>query len=288
MDALGRRIIVAAFDGWNDAGEAASAAAAMLRAGGDYEVVHSVDPELYFDYQYTRPQVGVDAEGRRTLTWPEAALLRPVQRSDESEIWLLVGVEPARAWQAFAAEFVDVALREDVTGFVALGSMMSDVPHTRPISVFAGSDNDAVRQSLGLERSLYEGPVGILSALGDAAERVGIPTASLWASVPHYVAGHTPSPKATLALLDRLETVSGIPVPRGELAAEALAWEASIDAAAADDEEMRDYIHQLEQTRDTWDSPEASGDAIAQEFERYLRRGGDGPTKPGRDEPPRR
>ncbi|MFF8187536.1 PAC2 family protein [Microbacterium sp. NPDC016588] len=288
MDALGRRIIVAAFDGWNDAGEAASAAAAMLRAGGDYEVVHSVDPELYFDYQYTRPQVGVDAEGRRTLTWPEATLLRPAERTDGPEIWLLTGVEPARAWQAFAAEFVDVALREDITGFVALGSMMSDVPHTRPISVFAGSDNDAVRQSLGLERSLYEGPVGILSALGDAAERAGIPTASLWASVPHYVAGHTPSPKATLALLDRLETVSGIPVPRGELAAEALAWEASIDAAAADDDEMRDYIHQLEQTRDTWDSPEASGDAIAQEFERYLRRGGDGPTKPGRDDPPRR
>ncbi|MDI9890532.1 MULTISPECIES: PAC2 family protein [unclassified Microbacterium] len=288
MDALGRRIIVAAFDGWNDAGEAASAAASMLRAGGDYEVVHSVDPELYFDYQYTRPQVGVDAEGRRTLTWPEATLLRPAERTDGPEIWLLTGVEPARAWQAFAAEFVDVALREDVTGFVALGSMMSDVPHTRPISVFAGSDNDAVRQSLGLERSLYEGPVGILSALGDAAERAGIPTASLWASVPHYVAGHTPSPKATLALLDRLETVSGIPVPRGELAAEALAWEASIDAAAADDDEMRDYIHQLEQTRDTWDSPEASGDAIAQEFERYLRRGGDGPTKPGRDDPPRR
>ncbi|KZE32599.1 PAC2 family protein [Microbacterium sp. T32] len=288
MDALGRRIIVAAFDGWNDAGEAASAAAAMLRTGSDYEVVHSVDPELYFDYQYTRPQVGVDAEGHRTLTWPEATLLRPAHRTGAPEIWLLVGVEPARAWQAFAAEFIDVALREDITGFVALGSMMSDVPHTRPISVFAGSDNDGVRQSLGLERSLYEGPVGILSALGDAAERAGIPTASLWASVPHYVAGHTPSPKATLALLDRLESVSGIPVPRGELAAEALAWEASIDAAAADDDEMRDYIHQLEQTRDTWDSPEASGDAIAQEFERYLRRGGDGPAKPGRDDPPRR
>lgn len=289
MDALGRRIIVAAFDGWNDAGEAASAAASMLRAGVEYEVVHSVDPELYFDYQYTRPQIGVDAEGRRSLTWPEATLLRPARRTDDPEIWLLVGVEPARAWQAFAAEFIDVALREDVTGFVSLGSMMSDVPHTRPISVFAGSENDTVRQALGLERSLYEGPVGILSALGDAAERGGIPTASLWASVPHYVAGHTPSPKATLALLDRLETITAIEVPRGELAAEAVAWEASIDAAAADDDEMRDYIHQLEQTRDTWDSPEASGDAIAQEFERYLRRGGgDGPTKPGRDEPPRR
>ncbi|AOX44686.1 MULTISPECIES: PAC2 family protein [unclassified Microbacterium] len=288
MDALGRRIIVAAFDGWNDAGEAASAAAAMLRADVEYEVVHTVDPELYFDYQYTRPQIGLDAEGRRTLTWPEATLLRPVERSDEAEIWLLVGVEPARAWQAFAAEFIDVALREDVTGFVALGSMMSDVPHTRPISVFAGSDNDNVRQSLGLEKSLYEGPVGILSAIGHAAEAVGIPTASLWASVPHYVAGHTPSPKATLALLERLETISGIAVPRGDLETEARAWVASIDAAAADDDEMSDYIRQLEQTRDTWDSPEASGDAIAQEFERYLRHGGDGPTKPGRDDPPRR
>ncbi|BAJ76554.1 hypothetical protein MTES_3590 [Microbacterium testaceum StLB037] len=288
MDALGRRIIVAAFDGWNDAGEAASAAAALLRADTEYEVVHAVDPELYFDYQYTRPQIGLDAEGHRTLTWPEARLLRPTQRSDDAEIWLLVGVEPARAWQAFAAEFIDVALREDVTGFVALGSMMSDVPHTRPISVFAGSDNEGVRQALDLERSLYEGPVGILSAIGHAAEGVGIPTASLWASVPHYVAGHTPSPKATLALLDRLQSLTGIEVPRGELAAEAVAWEASIDAAAADDEEMSDYIRQLEQTRDTWDSPEASGDAIAQEFERYLRRGGDGPSKPGRDDPPRR
>jgi hypothetical protein len=290
VDALGRRIIVAAFDGWNDAGEAASAAASMLRADVEFEVVHSVDPELYFDYQYTRPQIGLDAEGRRTLTWPEATLLRPVERTDGAEIWLLVGVEPARAWQAFAAEFIDVALREDVTGFVALGSMMSDVPHTRPISVFAGSDNEGVRQSLGLERSLYEGPVGILSAIGHASEQVGIPTASLWASVPHYVAGHTPSPKATLALLERLEAITGITVPRGDLEAESRQWEASIDAAAADDDEMSDYIRQLEQTRDTWDSPEASGDAIAQEFERYLRRGGggDGPAKPGRDDPPRR
>jgi hypothetical protein len=120
------------------------------------------------------------------------------------------------------------------------------------------------------------------------ADTAGIPSASLWASIPHYVAGHTPSPKATLALLDRLEDLTGAEVPRGDLATEALAWEASIDAAAADDEEMTDYIRQLEQTRDTWDSPEASGDAIAQEFERYLRRGGEGPGKPGRDEPPRR
>ena len=153
--------------------------------------------------------------------------------------------------------------------------------------MFAGSDSEQLRTSLDLERSTYEGPVGILSVIGHAADAAGIPSASLWASVPHYVAGHTPSPKATLALLDRLEDLTGAPVPRGELATESAAWEASIDAAAADDEEMTEYIRQLERTRDTWDSPEASGDAIAQEFERYLRRGGggDGPTKPGRDDP---
>jgi hypothetical protein len=297
VDGLGRKVLVAAFDGWNDAGEAASAAVAHLRDSGAYEPVYSVDPELYFDYQYTRPQITADADGKRVLKWPEATLLRPVRPTRGTQLWLLAGVEPARAWQAFAGEFVDVALREDVTGFVALGSMMSDVPHTRPISVFAGSDSEQLRTTLDLERSTYEGPVGILSVLSHAADAAGIPSASLWASVPHYVAGHTPSPKATLALLDRLEDLTGAPVARGELATESAAWEASIDAAAADDEEMTEYIRQLERTRDTWDSPEASGDAIAQEFEKYLRRGGgpgsggpgsgDGPTKPGRDEPRR-
>lgn len=269
---LGRRIIVAAFDGWNDAGEAATGAVNMLLADGEYEQVVSVDPELYFDYQYTRPTVETDGEGRRRLKWPEATLHRPVDPRGGTEFWVLTGVEPARAWQAFAAEFIDVALREDVTGFVTLGSMMADVPHTRPISIFAGSDNEALRASLGLERSTYEGPVGVLSVLGDAAERAGIPSVSLWASVPHYVAGHTPSPKATLALLDRLEELAAADVPRGTLAAEAATWEATIDAAAADDDEMREYIHQLEQARDTVESPEASGDAIAQAFESYLRR----------------
>jgi len=287
VDGLGRRVLVAAFDGWNDAGEAASSVITHLREGGAYETVFSVDPELYFDYQYTRPHIATDPEGHRTLRWPEATLLRPAQPARGTQLWLLTGVEPARAWQAFASEFIDIALREDITGFVSIGSMMSDVPHTRPISVFTGSENEGLRTALDLERSTYEGPVGILSVLGDVAERAGIPTASLWASVPHYVAGHTPSPKATLALLDKLEDLTGAPVPRGELPTEAAAWEASIDAAAADDEEMTEYIRQLERTRDTWDSPEASGDAIAQEFERYLRRRGDGPAKPGRDDPRR-
>ncbi len=300
MDELGQRVLVVAFDGWNDAGEAATAAVAHLRGSGSYRDVFAVDPELYFDYQYTRPQVRLEADGTRSLVWPDATLSRPLHPAagsgegsgDGTRLWLLSGYEPARAWQAFAAELIDAALREDITGIVALGSMMSDVPHTRPISVFSGSENEALRTALGLEKPTYEGPAGILTVLSTAAEAAGIPCAALWASVPHYVAGHTPSPKATLALLDKLTELTGAVIPRGELPGESLAWEASIDAAASDDEEMTDYIHQLEQTRDMWDSPEASGDAIAQEFERYLRRGGDGPGQKGpggpRDGDPRR
>ncbi|CAH0144892.1 hypothetical protein SRABI76_00641 [Microbacterium oxydans] len=279
MDVLGSRIVIVAFDGWNDAGEGASGAVEALRAATDYDLVHSVDPELYFDYQYTRPSTRMDAEGHRQLKWPEAALWRPRESGDGTtpEFWLLTGVEPARTWQAFASEFIDIALRDDITGVVTLGAMLSDVPHTRPISIFASSPNEQVRETHGLERSLYEGPVGILSVIEHFAESAGIPTASLWASVPHYVATATPSPKVTLALLDRLEELTGVDVTRDHLRTEAAAWEASIDAAAADDEDMAEYIRQLERTRDTWDSPEASGDAIAQAFERYLRRRDDGP-----------
>ncbi|MGX1791723.1 PAC2 family protein [Microbacterium sp. NPDC055312] len=280
MDVLGSRIVVAAFDGWNDAGEAASGAIAALRAAGEYEQVHAVDPELYFDYQYTRPSSRVDADGRRELHWPEATLWRPTRRVAEGpELWLLSGSEPARAWQAFVNEFVDVALRDDVTGLVTIGAMLSDVPHTRPISVFASSQDERVRQVHGLEKSSYEGPVGILSVFDQFFSRAEIPSASLWASVPHYVASAAPSPKATLALLDRLEELTGVGPTREHMRTEAAAWEASIDAAAAEDEDMAEYIRQLERTRDTWDSPDASGDAIAQAFERYLRRRGDGYDK---------
>jgi len=280
MDVLGSRIIVAAFDGWNDAGEAASGAIAALRAAGEYEQVHAADPELYFDYQYTRPSSRLNAEGGRELRWPQAALWRPVRSDgDGPELWLLTGSEPARAWQAFVSEFVDVALRDDVTGLVTIGAMLSDVPHTRPISVFATSQDERVREAHGLEKSTYEGPVGILSVFDQFFSQAEIPAASLWASVPHYVASASPSPKATLALLDRLEELTGVGPAREHLRTEAAAWEASIDAAAAEDEDMAEYIRQLERTRDTWDSPDASGDAIAQAFERYLRRRGDGPDK---------
>jgi predicted ATP-grasp superfamily ATP-dependent carboligase len=204
--------------------------------------------------------------------------------SNGGNIYLLLGTEPSRSWKAFTAEVIDAALAADVGGMIFLGAMLADVPHTRPISIFTSSDNAELRAELAVERSSYEGPVGILSVLALGAEAAGIPTMSIWASVPHYV-HNAPSPKAMLALIDKLEEIVDVVIPRGELAAEAAEWESGINALAAEDEEMAAYIEQLEQARDTVDSPEASGEAIAQEFERYLRKRDGRDGRPGPDRP---
>jgi hypothetical protein len=268
------RLLVVAFEGWNDAGEAASSVIDTLREQSDFVPLHEVEPEDYFDYQFNRPTVALDETGRRELRWPAVTLLGPADPGTDS-LYLLTGSEPSRGWKTFSSEIMDAIEAEGISGIVLLGAMLADVPHSRPIATFTSSENESLRAIEGVERSLYEGPVGILSVLADAAERRGIPTLSIWASVPHYV-HNAPSPKATLALIDRLEELTGITVVRGSLIDEAQAWESGIDALASDDDDMSSYIEQLEQARDTVDSPEASGDAIAEEFERYLRRTDDG------------
>jgi hypothetical protein len=288
------RLLVVAFEGWNDAGEAASGAVRTLKELLDLYPIAEVDPEDYFDYQFNRPSVAADENGDRQLVWPGVTVYGPtrphstaatgladdaelrVSGANGSNIYLLVGTEPSRGWKTFTREILDVIEMNEITSIVFLGAMLADVPHSRPISVFTSSENAEVRAQLGIERSGYEGPVGILSVLGDAAEKGGITTMSIWASVPHYV-HNAPSPKATLAILDKLEEIVDVVIPRGDLVTEAQAWENGIDALAGDDDDMASYIEQLEQARDTVDSPEASGEAIAQEFERYLRRGGDKP-----------
>ncbi|MET0992250.1 MAG: PAC2 family protein [Lacisediminihabitans sp.] len=310
---LSGRLLVVAFEGWNDAGEAASGAVRTLKEQLDVYPISEIDAERYFDFQFNRPLVSIDDDGDKQLTWPSVTVYGPTsvkvqldrratldraasetaEGGDEDEgdeldgigdnssnIYLLLGTEPSRNWRSFTAELMATITETGITGIVMLGAMLADVPHTRPISVFVGSENAELRAELGVERSSYEGPVGILSVLGDAAEKAGIPTVSVWASVPHYV-HNAPSPKATLAIIDKLEEIIDVVIPRGDLVEESAAWEGGIDALAADDDEMATYISQLEQARDTVDSPEASGEAIAQEFERYLRRN-DG--KPGKDQ----
>jgi len=284
------RLLVVAFEGWNDAGEAASGAVRTLKEALDLYPVAEVDPEDYFDYQFNRPSVAIGDDGNRVLLWPGVTIYGPVRpnagrgqsiaadaelevsAANEANIFLMLGTEPSRGWKTFTQEVLEVIEDNDIRGIVFLGAMLADVPHSRPISIFTSSENADVRAEFGMERSSYEGPVGILSVLADAAEKAGIPTMSIWASVPHYV-HNAPSPKATLAIVDKLEEVIDVVIPRGDLVTEAAAWESGIDALAGDDDDMASYIEQLEQARDTVDSPEASGEAIAQEFERYLRRG---------------
>lgn len=316
------RLLVVAFEGWNDAGEAASGAVRTLKDLLELYPIAEVESEDYFDYQFNRPVVTSDDEGNRLLVWPSVTVYGPTavrgqlpagtdpgaeadstevagtvvvtgddatggsgsspsgsnpSGSNNSHIYLLLGTEPSRGWKRFTQEILATVRETEVSGIVMLGAMLADVPHTRPISVFVSSENAAVRKELSIERSSYEGPVGILSVLGEAAERAGIPTVSIWASVPHYV-HNAPSPKATLALIDKLEEIIDVVIPRGALVDDAATWESGIDALASEDEDMSNYIEQLEQARDTVDSPEASGEAIAQEFEKYLR--GSGEEKP--------
>jgi len=281
------RVLVVAFEGWNDAGEAASGAVRTLKEQLEMYPIAEVDPEDYFDYQFNRPTVATDEEGARGIVWPSVTAYGPVSHAEGpgSNVYLLLGSEPSRGWKTFTSEIIEVAEDAEITGIVFLGAMLADVPHTRPISVFVSSDNSEVREALGIERSTYEGPVGILSILAHAADEAGIPTLSIWASVPHYV-HNAPSPKATLALIEKLEEYVAVVIPRGDLVEESAAWESGIDTLAGEDEDMAAYIEQLEQARDTVDSPEASGEAIAQEFEQYLRKrdGKDG-RGPAGDEP---
>ncbi|MEY4102586.1 MAG: hypothetical protein RIR88_720 [Actinomycetota bacterium] len=281
------RLLVVAFEGWNDAGDAASSAVRTLQEQLEVFPLHSSDSETYYDFQFNRPTIGFDDDGNRVLTWPTSTIYAPlvpgvqaisiaedaelsVTGENTANIYLLQGVEPSRNWQTFTTEVLDVALAADISGIIVLGAMLADVPHTRPIHTFLSSDNASVRSEFSVERSSYEGPVGILSVIATAAEAAGIPTLAIWASVPHYV-HQGPSPKATLALIDKLEEIIDVVIPRGELVREASEWEEGINKLAAEDEDMSAYITQLEQARDVVDSPEATGESLAQEFERFLR-----------------
>jgi proteasome assembly chaperone (PAC2) family protein len=272
-------VLLAAFEGWNDAGSAATQALAHLREAWGGEVVDELDPEEYHDFQVNRPMVGVGEDGRRLITWP-ATSIAVSDRTGRPPIVLVQGIEPSMRWRRYCAEVLDAAQRLGVRTVVTLGALLADVPHTRPIPVTATSDDPALQQVLGLDASTYEGPTGIVGVLQHEATRRGMNALSIWAAVPHYVA-HPPSPKATIALLVRLEEMLGEPIDLGALPEDAEAWQHGVDELAAEDSEIGEYVTQLEEAKDTADLPEATGEAIAREFERYLRRRDHGAGPPG-------
>ncbi len=271
----GKRITVmlAAFEGWNDAGEAASDSLRYLNRVWGGKKVASIDADEYYDFQFTRPTVRRTASGERKIKWPSTRIYKASAPDSRLDVIFVQGIEPSYKWRAYTAELLVHAEALKVDYLVLVGALLADVPHSRPIPVSTSSEDAVLRERLNLEASQYEGPVGIVGVLSEVALLAGIPTVSLWAAVPHYVA-QAPSPKAQLALLNRVEELLQVPLDTHELAEEASAWERGVNELATEDPEIAAYVRQLEEAKDTADLPEASGESIAREFERYLKRRG--------------
>ncbi|MGH3871475.1 MAG: PAC2 family protein [Pseudonocardiaceae bacterium] len=268
-------VLVAAFQGWNDAGDAASTAIEHLSLSWDATSLAELDPEDYYDFQVTRPTTKLVDGITRRLEWPTTRLSVCRPPGAGYDVVLVHGIEPNMRWRSFCNELLRYVQELGITTVVTLGALLADTPHTRPVPVTGTSYDAASAARFKLERSKYEGPTGIVGVFQDACVQAGIPAISFWAAVPHYVSA-PPSPKATLALLHRVEEVLDLEVPLGALPEESEEWEATVSEMAEEDDEVASYVRALEERGDTTDLTlhETSGDAIAADFERYLRRRG--------------
>ncbi|MBA2358842.1 MAG: PAC2 family protein [Actinobacteria bacterium] len=269
---LRRPVLIAAFRGWNDGGQGASLAGGYLAKTWEARRFADIDPEGFFDFQATRPHVSLVDGVTRRIDWPENAFYHaPIEGLDRDAV-LLLGVEPNVRWRAFTGLIVGLAKELEVELLITLGSLLADVPHTRPAPVTGAASSPELIEELGLEASRYEGPTGVVGALHDLCRREELPSASLWAAVPHYVS-LTPSPRAAQALCDRLGKLLGGNVDTEELQRAAEAYSEQVSEAVSSDEETATYVAELEQRADelTSESELPSGDALAAELTRFLR-----------------
>lgn len=274
LPALRDPILIAAFQGWNDAAEAASKAVEHLLNLWPSQLIAEVESEDFYDYQVNRPQIFLDEEGERELSWPTTTIHAVTVPDFERDLVIVTGVEPSMKWRTFVGELLSLGEDLNISLVVSLGSLLADVPHTRPIPVTLSAGNTALAKRFEVEMSRYEGPTGILGAIQDACNARDIDSVSLWAAIPHYVST-PPCPKATLALLNHLEDLLQLNIPEEELPDDARAWELGATQITQEDSEISEYVQSLEETKDAADLPEASGESIAREFERYLRHRGD-------------
>jgi predicted ATP-grasp superfamily ATP-dependent carboligase len=278
-------VLVAAFRGWNDGGQAASLATGYLAKLWKAEQFAEIDPEGFFDFQVTRPHVSLVEGVTRRIDWPETAFRHAALPGTERDAVLLTGNEPNFRWKAFTRLIVDVAKEMKVELVVTLGSLLADVPHTRAAPVTGSASDAELVERLGLETSRYEGPTGIVGVLHDACRAAGLPSASLWAAVPHYVS-LAPSPRAAQALVDRLGSLLDLDIDTEELREAGEAYAEQVSAAVATDEETQAYVEELEQRTDEIpdEAQLPSGDALAAELTRFLRdrdrEGGNGTPGP--------
>ena len=277
--------MVCAFKGWNDAGEAATAALSYISGSFDTRDVAEIDPEEYYDFTAVRPTVRLTEGDVRRIEWPENRIaVAPVQGAD-GDLVLFHGVEPSLRWKRFTDEVIGVAQELGVSTVITLGALLADVPHSRPVAITGITSDEGLVERLGFEPPSYEGPTGIVGVLQRACAEEGVPAVSLWASVPHYVAA-SPNPKVALALVRAFEGTAGLAVDGGELEEAAEDYERQVTAAVASDPEVKAFVERLESAMDdlTAENPPdeeqlPSADTIASDFQRFLRQRG--PEDPG-------
>lgn len=277
-------VLVAAFEGWNDAADAASGAVEHLELIWDAEPFAELDSEEYYDYQVNRPQIRLVDGVTREIEWPTTRLSVCSPPGSDRDVVLLHGIEPSMRWRSFCDAIIELVDELGIHTVVLLGALLADTPHTRPVPVSGTAYSADAAERFNLETSRYEGPTGITGVLQDACVRAGIPAVSFWAAIPHYVS-NPPNPKATVALLRRVEDVLDLEVPLGELPLLAEEWEQTVTDMIDDDEEVADYVRSLEERGDAETDisdviSKIDGDALAAEFERYLRRRGPGGFNP--------
>jgi hypothetical protein len=270
-------VAIAAFEGWNDAADASTAVIEYLEDAWSSRPVATIDPEDYYDFQVSRPTISL-AEGTiRRIEWPTTRFSVASPPGTDRDVVLIRGIEPSMRWRSFCNDVLEVCRSLEVDRLVLLGALLADVPYTRPLPITGSGSDTAAAERLNLTPTRYDGLTGIVGVLQDACLRAAIDAVSFWVHVPHY-ANNPPCPKGTLALLHRVEDVIDLPVPTGRLAEEAAEWEQKLRVAAEQDAELAEYVRELEERSGDPGLLPASGDEIASEFERYLRRRGGGST----------
>jgi proteasome assembly chaperone (PAC2) family protein len=266
---LAEPVVIAAFEGWNDAGDAASTAARYLADRWDAELVAEIDPEEFTDFSTNRPEVRLDDDGRREVVWPSTEILAASVPGGGDALFVL-GHEPHLRWRTFCTEIVGVAEELGASTLITLGALLAEVPHTRPTPIVGTAYELDTLGGVELRPSSYEGPTGIVGVLHDAARSAGLRTASLWATVPSYVPG-APSPKAAMALVERASAMLGTWVATTDLEIASASYERQVSELVEADEETITYVASLEERHDAGSTELPSGGSIADEVERFLR-----------------
>ncbi len=279
---LRRPLLLMAFEGLFDAAESATSALGMIRDRSESTDIAEIDPDGFFNFQETRPIVSLPDDGVRKLTWPTTTVTT-CQTSDERDLVLVTGIEPHLRWRTFADQIVEIARRTGSEMVVTVGSMVSMVPHTRPLAVTGSASDHELAKRLNLDLPSYQGPTGVIGVINDRVHRAGIPIISIRVSIPHYVPA-PPNPKATRALLRRIQQTTRVQTGYEDLDGDVVEWQNRVDSAVTADDEIREFVTQLERQVDSNEELLPSGEDLAGEVEAFLRERGNDDEAPDSDD----